>query len=160
VGAIQVSASSQALWTRYEPAQDLPLPEAELPSRNFTGYGWPVAGTDIDGHLVRDVRRFARSMLWFLSDRHDLGRMLIHRTDSGLASIRRGDVVGTAWGEYSARIAAAVILARIDEDRDLEAAALARVTSGVVSARAVGRWAAQDQAWSPVDISDLQQLGR
>ena len=131
----------------------------EEPQRNFTGYTWPLSGTVLEERLVRDVARFARPMLWFLADRHDLGTILLQHGVDGGGFIRRGEVMGGRWGELAAGIAEAIVLARAIPDPGLENRAFAILDAGHASGRAVGRWAGLFQQWSPVDISDLERLG-
>jgi hypothetical protein len=50
------------------------------------------------------------------------------------------------------------MLARVTGQPDLEDAARALIASGDASGRDVQYWAALDRAWSPVEISDLEEI--
>jgi hypothetical protein len=152
-------SDSTALWTHYKPAPGLPFPPGSQPRRNFTGYPWPLAGTTLDEQLVYDVARFAPAMLRFLSDRRDLGAILLHHDTSNAGYARRGEVMGRRWGELAAGVAQAIILARAIPEPRLEDQAFAILAAGHAPGRAVGRGASLYQTWSPIDINDLTQLG-
>jgi hypothetical protein len=154
-----IRSTTTALSTHYKLAPGLSFPAGEEPQRNFTGYTWPLSGTVLEERLVRDVARFARPMLWFLADRHDLGTIMLQHGVDGGGFIRRGEVMGGRWGELAAGIAEAIVLARAIPDPGLENRAFAILDAGHASGRAVGRWAGLFQQWSPVDISDLERLG-
>lgn len=158
VGDEEIRSPTTAMWTHYEPAPD--LAEYDRPKRGLTGYQWPTTPGALDDELIRDVTRFARQMLWFLADRRDLGRLLLYWSETGDHRLQRREVAGSGWGEPAAGIAQAIIMARVTADPELEEAALALVNSGEVPGRRVGRWAREFRSWSPVDISDLEQLGR
>lgn len=84
-------------------------------------YPWPRPGAALDERLVADLRRYVRPALDFVTDRADLGRLLLASDD-----VHRGPVwahlpPGTAAG----RLAKAVILARDAADPELEQAAFA-----------------------------------
>jgi hypothetical protein len=158
VGDEEICSPTTAMWTRYAPAPG--LAEHDQPRRGLTGYRWPTTAGSLDEELVRDVTRFGPQMLWFLADRRDLGELLLYRSETGGQGVQRGDVVGSRWGERAAGIAQAIMLARTMADPELEEAALALVSSGATPGRRVARWAEQFRTWSPVDISDLEQLGK
>jgi hypothetical protein len=157
VGDGQVRSPTTAMWTHYDLAPGLTFGPEERPRRGFDGYPWPVAGGELDSQLVRDIARFAAAMLWFLTDRRDLGMMLLHGDDRSNMRITRGDIVGSRWGEAGAGMVQAVILARAIPDPELEAFAFAKLADGTVSKKSVRYWAELDREWSPVDISDLVQ---
>jgi hypothetical protein len=101
-------------------------------------------------------------MLWFLTDRRDLGRLLAHGDGRTAHSwqVRRGDVVGSRWGELAAGVVQAVILARAIPDPELEALSLAKLADGSASPESVRHWARLYGEWSPVDIADLAEGAR
>jgi hypothetical protein len=154
-----VQPPQAGLWTWYEPASGLVFPVGEEPRRNFHGYAWPVTGGGLDPEFIRDMTRFARPMLWFLADTHDLGALMLHRDGDGSNWATRGDVRGHVVGAVAARVAGAVMLARATGQPKLEHAARALVASGDARGRDVRYWAAQFREWSPVDISDLEAIG-
>ncbi len=170
VGDGAIRSDSTALWTHYRPNPATELAPADRPRSNFSGYPWPLLGSRPDEQIVRDITRFAASMLWFLRDRHDLGLMLLHGEDEGSdIRVTRGEIVGSRWGEASAGLVQAVVLARAIPDRELERRALAKLARLGDEARglraerfreSVGDWAVRDSQWSPVDLSDLTALRR
>jgi hypothetical protein len=157
VGDGEVTSPNTAMWSQYRLPEDLTFASGEAPRRNFDGYPWPRSGGGLDDGLVRDVARFAAAMLWFLADRRDLCRLLMHGDGRTPYSwqVRRGDVIGSRWGELAAGVVQAVILARAIPDPELEALALAKLADGSVSPESVRYWARLDCEWSPVDIADL-----
>ena len=154
VCAEAVQPATVGLWAWFEPAQGLVSPAGQEPRRNFQGYAWPVTGGGLDPDLVRDIARFARPMLWFLADTRDLGALMLQQGPG----LTRSDVRGHVMGALAARVCGAVILARATGQPELEDAARALVASGDARGRDVKYWAALDGAWSPVDISDLEQI--
>jgi hypothetical protein len=171
VGDEQLSAAgSAAFWTRYSVDDELVGGGEGKLSRNRTHYPWPVAGGGLDPDLVDDVRRFALVMLWFLRDRHDLGLLLLGGDESpGSSAVVRDGVRAMRWTGGASGLVQAIMLARSTHDPELEALAAAKLDRlrgqdvdgfGGSFAEAVGHWASQQVAQSPVDLSDLVALAR
>ncbi|MFB9415963.1 hypothetical protein [Dactylosporangium matsuzakiense] len=132
-------------------------------------YPWPTGREPLDRRLVEDGRRYVPAMLWMLHDRAELGRLLLAGHGSGEGVWERDGLLASPQGAAEARIVQAVILARTTGDTALESAALAKlrtsasITSGQSDwtfAEWVGHFAAEDQQWCTVDITDLTGLQR
>lgn len=113
-----------------------------------------MTGGGLDPDLVRDIARFSGPMLWFLADNRDLGTLMLHQGPG----VTQGDVCGHVVGALAAHVTGAVMLARATGQPELEDAARAIVASGDARGRDVRYWAVQDRTWSPVDISDLEEI--
>jgi hypothetical protein len=154
--------------TRYSLPRELVTRDGRLTQRYDGGYEWPIGGAAMDQRLIDDVRRFAASMLWFLKDRQELGRLLL-AGDGESGAWEKDGVTASPWCHAPAGVVQALILARVTGDSELEAlvhAKLERERDHVVRGfggtfpQAVGYWAEQMVEDSPVDIWDLLTLKR
>jgi hypothetical protein len=142
-----------AYWATFAPVPGATAADRQEPRRNFTGYAWPVTGAGLDPRLVSDVGRFAEPMLWFPANARDLGELMLQRT-----GLTRGDVHAQVTGAPAARAVGAVMLARGAARPELEEAARSLVASREDRGRDVTYWAGAERDWSPVDISDLEEI--
>jgi len=141
--------------------------DQRIQSRNWIGYPWPATSGGLDPDLVQDVQRFASAMLWFLSDRYELGLMLLGGEETPVSSAQTRDgITGRRWSGGAASLVHAVILARHMSSLQLEELAFDKLhrlgdqqVEGLMGTfrEAVSRWARQARAWAPVDIADLEQ---
>jgi hypothetical protein len=75
-----------------------------------------------------------------------------------VTGLMRGDVHAQVTGAPAARAVGAVMLARVTAQPELEEAAWSLVASREVRGRDVTYWAGVERDWSPVDISDLEEI--
>lgn len=87
-------------------------------------YFWPRAGEKIDPDALYEIVRYGRPALRFVSDRADLGRLMLAADD-----VSRGPVWAKlpAGSSEARRLVNAVIIARDSGDADLEATALEKL---------------------------------
>jgi hypothetical protein len=154
--------------TDYSLPRELVARDGRLAERYGGGYPWPIGNAAMDQRLIDDVRRFAASMLWFLKDRRELGRLLL-AGDGERGAWEKDGIRARPWCHAPAGVVQAVILARVTGDTELEALAHAKLERerdhvvmgfGGTFPQAVGDWAEQMLEDSPVDISDLLTLRR
>lgn len=150
--------------------QDEPVVEGNPPERHCRGeYRWPFLDDPLEPGLVAEGQRFVGRMLWFLKDRADLARVLLAGTGDGPGQWRRDDIVARPFVSGASSLVQAVIVARLIGDADLERMARAKLDAaadvavagfGGTFSAAVGYFATEYGAWSPVDLSDLSALDR
>jgi hypothetical protein len=125
---------------------------------------WPSGGGSLPAEVVASFTRYGRASLGFVRDRRDLGRLFLAETH-----VRRDGVWAfLPTGTLPARVAEALLLARHAGDRELEAAAVAKLRvhaedpdphhPDVRFRHVVAQWAGQYGKASGVDLSDLRGL--
>lgn len=131
-------------------------------------YHWPTSKDALDDAAVEDIRAFGPAAVSFVSDRADLGRLMLAPED-----VQRGRV----WAHLPAntepsRLAKALILARHVHDADLEAAALNKLQREAerditwvpgqpyLFRQAAADWARQYGSAVDVDLNDVVRLKR
>jgi hypothetical protein len=166
-----------AFVTSYAPFRDwqaAPQEPATVEDQRYRrhnhGYVWPNGSGPLDTELVDDVRTLAPAMLWFLKDRAELGRLLLHGRPGRVPDFwTRDGVTAMPYAGQPAGLVQAVILARVTGDAELETLALDKLQRERDQpannfeepfSQTVGYWAGQMAAQSPADISDLQALSR
>ncbi|MDQ7905934.1 hypothetical protein RB614_15565 [Phytohabitans sp. ZYX-F-186] len=154
--------------TRYTLPREPVIRDGRLTQRYDSGYDWPIGDGPVDQRLIDDVRRFAASMLWFLKDRQELGRLLLAGNGNS-GTWENNGITASPWSGAPAGLVQALILARVTGDTELEALAYDKpererdhivIGFGGTFPQAVGYWAEQIVPHSPVDISDLLGPGR
>jgi hypothetical protein len=126
-----------------------------------------LIGEPIEPRLVAEGRSFVARMLWFLKDRAELARLLLAGAGDEPGLWRRDDIVAARLSGAASGLVQAIILARLSGDADLERMAKAKLEAtadvdvagfGGTFSAAVGWYATEHAAWSPVDLSDLAPL--
>jgi hypothetical protein len=129
------------------------------------GYCRPTPGQGLPARLVFDLARWVRAGLGFVTDRRDLGRLLLSEVD-----VRRGELSAFLRpGPAPARLVHSIMIARDLGDRELERAGLDklardrdRAIRGWIETfgAAVAHWATQAAERTGVDLSDLISAGQ
>jgi hypothetical protein len=155
---------------RFSVQDELVAVEGCPPERRFRGeYAWPVGGAPLEPRLIAEGQRFATRMLWFLNDRAALGRLLLAGEGDEPGRWQSDGIVAARFSGAASGVVEAIILARSSNDADLERMAKTKLDAagdvevngfGGTFSEAIGFYATEYRAWSPVDLSDLVSLAR